>query len=424
MRRRSLLLGGLGAAGALLVGWSLLPPRSRLGRAATLPRLEGEVGLNGWIKIGADGRVLLAMNRSEMGQGVHTALAMLAAEELDVPLARVQLVEAGRETLYGNVAVLVAGLPFHPADREPGHESTPVRASRWMVGKVARELGISLTGGSSSVADAWDVLRLAAATARAQLLGAASLRWRQPADELSVSAGVVRHAASGQAAHYGELAAAAAATPSGTVRLKERSRWTLIGSAAPRIDLPAKVDGSARFGIDVRLPGLVWAAVRHAPAIGGSPGAVANADAVLKRPGIERIVRLPSFGGSTPALAVVGRSSWHAQRGADALEVDWRPPPAVVPDSRRIAAALERRAQQAAADGAGSAFHRRGDVDAALAGAAQRVEASYRAPYLAHFAMEPLNSTAPRACTPARSRSGCRPRCPASRVRSRPASRA
>lgn len=394
MKRRSLLLGGLAGAGALLVGWSVLPPRSRLGRAGTLPPVDGEVGLNGWIKIGADGRVLLAMNRSEMGQGVHTALAMLVAEELDVPLARVQLVDAGREALYGNVAVLVASLPFHPVDSEPGHETTTVRAGRWIVGKVARELGLNVTGGSSSVADAWDVLRLAAATARAQLIGAASLRWRQPADELKVAAGVVRHEASGQSAHYGELAATAAATPPGTVRLKERSQWTLIGSAAPRIDLPAKVDGSARFGIDVRLPGMVWAVVRHAPAFGGSPGGVANVEAVLKRPGVERIVRLPSYAGSTPALAVVGRSSWHAKRGADALEVDWRPPPAVVPDSARIAAALERRAKQAAASGEGTAFHSRGDVDATLAAAPRRVEASYRAPYLAHLAMEPLNCTA------------------------------
>jgi isoquinoline 1-oxidoreductase beta subunit len=394
MNRRTLLLGGLGGAGALLVGWSLLPPRSRLGRAGTLPPVEGEFGLNGWIKIGTDGRVLLAMNRSEMGQGVHTALAMLVAEELDVPLARVQLVDAGREALYGNVAVLVAGLPLHPADREPGHETTTVRAGRWMIGKIARELGLNVTGGSSSVVDAWDVLRLAAATARAQLLGAASLRWRQPADELKVSAGVVRHEASGQSAHYGELAATAAATPPGTVRLKERSDWRLIGTAAPRIDLPAKVDGSARFGIDVRLPGMIWAVVRHAPALGGSPGALANADAVLKLSGVERIVRLPSVAGSTAALAVVGRSSWHAKRGADALEVDWRPPPAFVPDSTRIAAALERRAKQAAAASDGFAFHSRGDVDATLAAAARRIEASYRVPYLAHLAMEPLNCTA------------------------------
>jgi isoquinoline 1-oxidoreductase beta subunit len=176
MKRRSLIVSGLGAAAALVVGWGVLPPRSRLGRADTLPGANGEVGLNGWIKITSDGTVLLAMHRSEMGQGVHTALAMLAADELDVPLAKLRLVQAGPDKLYGNVAAFVGTLPFHPRDSEPGSETRSVKTGQWIVSKLARELGISMTGGSSTVADAWDVLRLAAATARAQLLGAASLR--------------------------------------------------------------------------------------------------------------------------------------------------------------------------------------------------------------------------------------------------------
>src|SRR5262249_28666830 len=113
MKRRSLLLSGLGAAGALVVGWGVLPPRSRLGRPDMLEDTPGEVALNGWIKIARDGGVLLAMNRSEMGQGIHTALAMLVAEELDVPLARVRLVPAGHDAIYGNVAMFVGSLPLH-----------------------------------------------------------------------------------------------------------------------------------------------------------------------------------------------------------------------------------------------------------------------------------------------------------------------
>ena len=219
MRRRALILSGLGASAALVVGWGVLPPRSRLGAADTLPKADEEFGLNGWIKIAADGTVLLAMNRSEMGQGVHTALAMLVAEELDVSLAKVRLIDAGADKLYGNVAMFVANLPFHPSDSEPGAESRTVKTGQWVVSKVARELGISATGGSSSVADAWDVLRLAAATARAQLLGVASLQWKLPLEELVVSDGVVSHP-SGPKAHYGELAKTAAATPSGDVKLK------------------------------------------------------------------------------------------------------------------------------------------------------------------------------------------------------------
>src|SRR4249919_3072970 len=116
MRRRTLILRGLGGATALVVGWGLLPPRSRQGDPATLPAADDEVGLNGWIKIAADGSVLLAMPRSEMGQGVHTALAMLAAEELDVPLSKVKLVQAGHDTLYGNIANFIEMLPFHPTE--------------------------------------------------------------------------------------------------------------------------------------------------------------------------------------------------------------------------------------------------------------------------------------------------------------------
>ena len=225
MKRRALLVSGLAGAGALVVGWGLLPPRERIGGVGALPLAEGEVGLNGWIKIAADGAVMLAMHRSEMGQGAHTALAMLVAEELDVPLARVRLFGASGDRLYGNVSTMVASLPyFHPRETEPGNETAPAKAGQWVVAKIARELGINVTGGSSSVVDSWDVLRLAAATARARLLGAASIAWKLPAGELVVEDGVVSHP-SGRSAPYGELAKMAAATPSGAVRIKRRDAW-------------------------------------------------------------------------------------------------------------------------------------------------------------------------------------------------------
>ncbi|HEX2013056.1 MAG TPA: molybdopterin cofactor-binding domain-containing protein, partial [Roseateles sp.] len=229
MRRRTLLLSGLAAGGALLVGVAVLPPRSRLGRADTLPAMAGELGLNAWIKIeAASGEVLLAMPRSEMGQGVHTALAQLVAEELAVPLERVRLIAAGHESLYGNVAMFVGQLPLAPQHLEPGRESRLARLAQWSVAKLARELGVNATGGSSSVADAWEPLRWAAATARQQLLGAASLRWQQPLEELQLEDGWISHAI-GARAHYGELARAAAATPPGEVRLTPPAAWRLIG---------------------------------------------------------------------------------------------------------------------------------------------------------------------------------------------------
>ena len=391
MKRRTFFVSGLGAAGALVVGWGLLPQRSRVGHARSLPVTDAEVGLNGWIKIAADGQVLLAMNRSEMGQGVHTALAMLVAEEMDLPLSRVRLVQAGPDKLYGNVASFVSSLPFHPTDSEPGAQSRSVKIGQYLVGKVARELGINLTGGSSSVADAWGVLRLAAATARAQLLGAASLQWRQPVAELSVLDGVVSHA-SGPSAHYGELAKAAAATPPGEVKLKPAKDWKLIGQPLPRTDLWPKVSGSAEFGIDVRRPGQVYAVLRHSPTLGGSPGRI-DVDAAMKLPGVERVVRLGSYAGSAPAIAVLGRTYWHANRGAQALVVDWQPAPSGVLDSNAILRDLEASARAAAAAGGGLGFYSRGDAKAADAAAARRIEAVYRAPYLAHAALEPINCT-------------------------------
>ncbi|MEO8154522.1 MAG: molybdopterin cofactor-binding domain-containing protein [Rhizobacter sp.] len=393
MRRRSMLLLGLGATGALVVGWGVLPPRSRLGGADKPAPAEGPVRLNGWLKIAPDGTVLLAMNRSEMGQGVHTALAMLVAEELDISLAKVGLVQAAPDKIYGNVAMFVASLPLHPRDTEPGKETGGAKTGRWVVSKVARELGISVTGGSSSIADAWGVLRLAAATARAQLLGAASLQWKQPREELLIINGVVSHAVSKQSAHFGELARAAAATPVGEVTLKEAKAWTLIGTAAPRTDLAAKIDGSAKFGIDTRQPGQLFAVMRHCPILGGSPGRI-DSDAAMKLRGVERIVRLGPYGGSTAGVAVVGLSTWHAKQGAQALDIEWRAPPAGAADSTQIAAALEAAAREAAASEGGFPFHTAGDVKAASAAAARRIEAVYHAPYLAHAAMEPINCTA------------------------------
>ncbi len=388
MKRRALLLSAAGTAGSLVVGWGLLPQRSRLGSGRLMLPREGDYALNGWIKIAADGAIVLAMPRSEMGQGVHTALPMLAAEELDVPLSAVRLQQAGADTIYGNVAMLVASLPFHPLDEEREDGFGRVKTGRWVVGKIAREVCINATGGSSSVIDAWEVVRTAAATARASLLGAAALHWRLPVDELQVRAGVVSHH-SGRSALYGELARYAAATPPGTVRLKDRKEWTLIGSSPPRTDVPPKVDGSARFGIDVRLPGMKFAVVRLCPMLGGSPGRV-DAQAALKMPGVERIVMLRAYAGSTAGFAVVGASYWHARQAAQAIEVDWRPRPAGALDTQAIAQALD----TAVRTGEGYTFHEQGNALLAEKVADRVVEAWYHAPYLAHATLEPMNCTA------------------------------
>jgi isoquinoline 1-oxidoreductase beta subunit len=138
-----------------------------MGQPDNMLLTEGDVALNGWIKIAKDGSVVMAMHRSDMGQGIHNALAMLVAEELDVPLKSIRLEQAGHDAIYGNVAMFVGTLPFHPLKSEGTDKPLMVKTGEWMVSKVARELGVNATGGSSSVKDAWENLRMAAATAKA-----------------------------------------------------------------------------------------------------------------------------------------------------------------------------------------------------------------------------------------------------------------
>jgi isoquinoline 1-oxidoreductase beta subunit len=384
VKRRSFLLSALGAGGALIVGWGVLPPRSRLGDAALLPVIDGQVALNGWIKIDADGGASIVVPRAEMGQGVVTALPMLAAEELELPLARVRIAQAPFDSIYGNVAGFVALLPFHPL----AHDSALVAGSEWITAKLARELGIIVTGGSSSVADAWNVVRRAGAAARAALVEAAATRWGVPATECRTRAGEVIHA-SGKRASYGALARSAADVSPKNVALKAPKDWTLIGTAAPRTDLLPKVDGGAQFGIDVRLPGMLHASVRMCPELGGGLGAI-DAGAALKMPRVRQVVRLPAAAGSSAGFAVIADSWWHAERAAAAVTAHWTPGANAALDDRevlkRLRAAVERES--------GFPFYWRGDVDAAFGAAAHKLDAWYEAPYLAHAAMEPMNCTA------------------------------
>lgn len=394
MKRRTWLLSALGTAGALVVGWGVMPARSRLGSAKLMLPTRGDLALNGWIKIAADGSIILAMPRSEMGQGVYTSLAMLAAEELDVPLGRVRLEQAGADKIYGNVTALVASLPFHPLDSEGANKPTKVKLGEWMVGKIGRELGINVTGGSSSVADAWQPIRLAAATARTTLMASAAARWQVPVVELTVRDGIVSHA-SGKSAHYGELANVMAGTAGtvgktpGDVMLKDRKNWTLIGKPAPRTDIAAKINGSAQFGLDVRLPGMLYAQVRLCPMLGGAPGAI-DTKAALALPGVERLVLLAGFAGGTAGFAVVGKTTWHARQGAQAVEVAWQQRLQGALDSQQI----ESKLLAALKSDAGNAFYDKGDADKAEASAARVIDAIYRAPYLAHATLEPMNCTA------------------------------
>ncbi|MDE2048803.1 MAG: xanthine dehydrogenase family protein molybdopterin-binding subunit, partial [Betaproteobacteria bacterium] len=397
MKRRVFLYAAAGAGAALVVGWNLLPSGAadtRIGSAGEVPVRSGELALNGWLKLTRDGQLCALLPRSEMGQGVYTALPMLLAEELGVPLAalRVEYAPLGgsQDAIYGNIATLVGGLPFHPPAMGPEHDGLMVRFAKAQTARLGRQLGLVITGGSSSVADAWDVMRLAGALARDTLKAAAAQR-------LGVDAATVQLDAEGAASGAQRVAYAALAQGGAdlsrfapkSVALKPHAQFTLIGTPAPRLDVPAKTDGSARFGIDARLPGQVYAVVTMCPTLGGS---VASLDDQAARalPGVLGVERVGAHHGGTAGVAVVGKTTWHARQGADALRVQWADGPNAAFDSDAwgdtLAAACRR--------DEGFAFTSQGDVDAAFKSAARTVEAEYRAPFLAHATMEPINCTA------------------------------
>ena len=388
MKRRNLILSGLGITGALVVGWGVMPARSRMGNPSNMLPTEGEIALNGWIKIAKDGSVVLAMHRSEMGQGIHNALSMLVAEELDVPLSQIRLEQAGHDSIYGNVAMFVGTLPFHPLQSEGVDKPFVVHSGEWIVGKVARELGVNATGGSSSVKDAWSHLRLAAATAKASLLLAAASQWKVPLNEIKVKEGLLTHA-SGKSANYGEFAKAAAGQTPQNVTPKDRKDWTLIGKPSKRADVPSKTNGTAIFGMDVRLPNMLFASVVQVPQMGGT---MVNFDAkeALAMPGVVKCVELASKAGSAPGFAVVAKSTWHAKQAADKVKAQWAQRAEGAIDTQGIEAQLIEKLKTEK----GYAFHDQGNADKAESSATRIIQAQYKAPYLAHATMEPMNCTA------------------------------
>lgn len=384
LKRRHLLLGGLGAGGALLLGWGLMPPRQRLRGLQPLATGPGQQALNGWLKIGADGSVVVQLAKSEMGQGVTTALAMLLADELDADWAHVRTEMAPIDAIYNNITTVVDGLPFHPDDH-----GLLQRGAAWLTAKTMREVGLMATGGSSSVKDLWGPMREAGASARAMLVAAAAQGWGVAAADCRVERGVVRHAASGRSAGFGELAARAAQQPlPQAVTLKTAAQFTLIGQPLPRREAAAKQDGSARFGIDTLQPGQRYASVLMCPTLGGT---VASFDAAAAKglPGVLAVVELPASHGASGGVAVIAATPWQAMQATQALVVRWNAGPAAGLSS----AGLHQQLVQALAADDGFAYFKQGDAAAAMKQAVKTIQADYTAPLLAHATLEPMNCT-------------------------------
>lgn len=391
LKRRHFLQYTAGAAGALVVGWSIRPPRQRLIPSDPLPVAPGQVALNGWVKVSSDDTVKVQMCQAEMGQGIHTGLAMLLADEMDAAWEQVTVEQSTLDKIYNNQTVILDALPFQPDDN--GYEK---RAVRWTLAKLIREIpGAIGTGGSSSVNDLWLPMREAGASARAALIAAAADTWKLPANECRAESGRVFHS-SGKSASFGELAARAGQLPvPKNVTLKDPSAFKLIGKPVRRLDSPAKINGSAVFGMDVLPAGLLYASVSMCPTVGGKVGR-ADATAAQSLPGFRKLVvfepyaaGLMTMGAGTGGVAVIADTPYHAMRALKQVNVDWDHGPAANLSSEEVVEGLARMLDSHS----GTVHYQHGNVESALKSAAKTITAEYRAPYLAHATMEPMNCT-------------------------------
>ena len=338
LTRREFLGGSAAAAVAagsgLLVGCA--SSQSTTGSADTQ-------ALGPWIEITNEDRVLVWVDKVEMGQGTMTGYATLVGEELDLDPARIEVVHPG----------------------------------------VDQRFGFQNTGGSNSLSASWGPLRESAAEARARLELAAAKRFDVPRSELSVDDGAVLHAASGRSQRFGELAddAAHLAAPHG-VSVKSPDRFRFIGKERPRVDAEPKVRGTAQYGIDVRVPGMLHAAIVRPPRRGDRVESF-DADTARSMTGVTDVFEISS------GVAVVAKSPWHARKAAAALTVSFAPGEGPRPDSEEI------RREQARLLGAedGRTARDDGDVDSAFASATQQLDVQYFTPHQAHATMEPLNCT-------------------------------
>ncbi|MDQ0626040.1 xanthine dehydrogenase family protein molybdopterin-binding subunit [Paraburkholderia graminis] len=346
---------GAAAGGGLLLGFSLpavsqdqKSGKSVIGGDANEAPQNGVFAPNAFIQIDTAGKVTLVIPKVEMGQGVYTSIPMLIAEELEVPLDTVTL------------------------DHAPPDEklfTDPL-------------LGGQLTGGSTSIRYAWEPMRRAGATARTLLVSAAAQQWQVDAASCHAQAGQVIHAASNRSIGYGQLVEAAAKLPAPqNVPLKNPKGFKIIGTAVKRLDSPEKVDGTAMFGLDVRVPDMVYAAIANCPVFGGTLASVDDTNA-KKIPGVRQVVKIDN------AVAVIGDHTWAAKRGLQALDIKWNEGADAKLSMKQIVDDLANASQRN-----GAVARKDGDVVHAFSNAKTRVDAIYQQPFLAHATMEPINCT-------------------------------
>jgi len=374
--RRTFLVGTAAVAGGFVVGWVAWkwPIRNPL-----LDDLDADdVALNPYVRIDPAG-VTIITPRADVGQGAYSVLAALVAEELDVEWGSFAVEHGPPSAAYHNAAVLAEGFPIAATN-----EGFVARRARGFAGALSKVIGLQVTGGSSTVPDAYEKMRAAGAVARLMLLEAASRQTGIAVAALRTERGAVV-TPDGTRHPYPTLGAAAAeVSPPSRVELKDPATWVLLGKPMPRLDIVAKSTGTAEYGIDLRMPGMVYATVRANPRIGGGMLALDDAAARAAR-GVIKVV--PITGG----VGVIADNTWRAFEAAKLLAPEWGPAPYPATSAElwdAVASSFDRGHRD-------SRFKDEGDVERALADAGEAaLSAEYRVPYLAHAPLEPMNAVA------------------------------
>ena len=327
--------------------------------------------MNAWIRISPDNKITIAVPRSEMGQGVYTSIPMLVAEELEVDMKKIKIMQPQPEPAYANT-LMVTGQP------------KDIYSSLTFMEKIAHFLPIVATGGSTSIADGFDHLRVAGASARVMLTKEAANRWGvAEADCYAENANIINRKTK-EKFTYGELAEAAGKIKLAEVpKLKEKKDWKILGKNVQRLDIPAKVNGTAEFGLDVRIDGMLYAAIRHATYHDGEVSGVKNQAEIEKMPGVKKVLILPKGIGAV----VVADNTWRAKNAMLALDLE------ETGDNTLSSEKIDAHAEDVIANQLIATPLDKGNATDILDKAEKVVEGKYDVPYLAHACMEPINCT-------------------------------
>lgn len=377
--RRAFITAGVLTGGAVIFGVAIRPG-NRAEKVKDLIAEPSETVLNVWLKISPDNFITAIIPHAEMGQGVHTTLAMMLADELEADWERIRVQEAPAHKEYANYA-MVKG--FLSGDTEfPSFLVDTMDGVFLTAGKM---IGLQVTGGSFSVAlTGRYAMRIAGAAAKSVLLQAAASAWEVPEQELEARKSKIYHKGSNRSAPYADFAAAAAQLPvPAKPKLKSPDEFTLMGTSPPRFDIPAKVDGTAQFGIDVVLPGMKYAAIQAAPVFGQKIQSV-NTQLVDKIAGVQQVVQLEE------AVGIIADGYWIAKSAVDSLIVEYQQDGAEKVNQAQLIEGL----QQALDQGEMTTDFEVGEVSKQWDQAAKTITATYQVPFLAHSAMEPMNCTA------------------------------